>query len=48
MDQRKNFSAAIEAIFNAYPEEKQKFNNKSSDESTSIKPSEDDIENALK
>lgn len=31
-----------------YPEEKQKLNNKSSDESTSIKPSEDDIENALK
>nr|DAD66545.1 MAG TPA: hypothetical protein [Myoviridae sp. ctPuP5] len=31
-----------------YPEEKQKLNNKSSDESTSVKPSEDDIENALK
>lgn len=31
-----------------YPEEKQKLNNKSSDESTSVKPSEDDVENALK
>lgn len=31
-----------------YPKEKQKLNNKSSDESTSVKPSEDDIENALK
>lgn len=32
-----------------YPEEKQKLNNKSSDEdNVSVKPSDDDIENALK
>lgn len=31
-----------------YPEEKQILNNKSSNDSTCVKPSEDDIENALK
>lgn len=31
-----------------YPKEKQNLNNKSSNDSTCIKPSEDDIENALK
>ena len=31
-----------------YPEEKQSLNNKSSNDSICVKPSEDDIENALK
>lgn len=33
---------------NNYPEEKQSLNNKSSNDSICVKPSEDDIENALK